>query len=164
MSVTVTISLVAVLVAAGALVWCWMLDRRLKAAFARASEIERLAEEGDVVGLAKVVEGRLASLEEADGQRMADDAALAERLGRAMRHVGLVRYDAFPNSAGAQSFSLAMLDDAGDGVVMTSIYGREEYRLYAKPITGRVSAYSLTTEETSAIEDAYAGHGLEGGR
>ncbi len=160
MPVSNIIALGAGLVAAGALVWCWILDRRLKAAMARDPGLERLAEAGDVVGLAKAVEGRLTSLEEADGQRRADDAALAERLSRAVRHVGLVRYDAFSNTAGAQSFSLAMLDDEGDGFVMTSIYGRGEYRMYAKPIVGRASTYSLTAEETGAISDAYAGGGL----
>ena len=162
MTTSSIIAAVAGLLAVGALAWCVLLDRRLKRALTRASELERLAAAGDVVGLAEATARRLDSLEKADEQRRADDAALADRLTRAVRNVGLVRYDAFPNAAGAQSFSVALLDDHGDGLVMTSIYGRGEYRMYAKPVTDRASAYSLTGEETTAIGEAMSETG--GGR
>ena len=153
------IAIAAALLAVAALGWVYTLDRRLKVALAHSSELERLAEQGDLTGLAQATERRLSSLEAADEQRRADDAALADRLTKAVRHVGLVRFDAFPNAAGEQSFSMALLDDTGDGLHMTSIYGRGEYRVYAKPIADRNSAYSLTEEESRAIETAYAGRG-----
>ena len=52
-----------------------------------------------------------------------------------VRHVALLRYDAFEDVGGRLSFSCAMLDDHGTGVVLTSINGRQETRVYAKPIT-----------------------------
>ena len=52
-----------------------------------------------------------------------------------VRHVALLRYDAFEDVGGRLSFSCAMLDDHGTGVVITSINGRQETRVYAKPIT-----------------------------
>jgi hypothetical protein len=54
-----------------------------------------------------------------------------------VRNVGLVRYDAFEDVGGRLSFSCALLDDLGTGVVMTSINGRHDTRVYAKPVSRR---------------------------
>jgi hypothetical protein len=75
----------------------------------------------------------------------------------AVRHVGLVRYDAFEDVGGRLSFSCAMLDDHGSGVVMTSISGRQDTRVYAKPVVESQSQYNLSTEEEEAIRKALAG-------
>jgi hypothetical protein len=72
----------------------------------------------------------------------------------AVRHVGLVRYDAFEDVGGRLSFSCALLDDHGNGVVMTSINGRQDTRVYAKPIVGGTSQYNLSVEEEEAIRQA----------
>ena len=61
-----------------------------------------------------------------------------------VRHVALLRYDAFEDVGGRLSFSCAMLDDHGTGVVLTSINGRQETRVYAKPITDGRSTYNLS--------------------
>lgn len=74
----------------------------------------------------------------------------------AVRRVGLVRYDAFEDVGGRLSFSCAMLDDHGDGVVVTSINGRQDTRVYAKPITDGKSPYNLSIEEEEAIQEALA--------
>jgi hypothetical protein len=72
----------------------------------------------------------------------------------AVRHVGLVRYDAFEDVGGRLSFSCALLDDVGNGVVVTSINGRQDTRVYAKPITEGRSQYNLSIEEEEAIRQA----------
>jgi hypothetical protein len=74
----------------------------------------------------------------------------------AIRRVGLVRYDAFEDVGGRLSFSCALLDDHGGGVVVTSINGRQDTRVYAKPVTGGKSPYSLSVEEEEAIKQALA--------
>jgi hypothetical protein len=74
----------------------------------------------------------------------------------AVRHVGLVRYDAFEDVGGRLSFSCAMLDDLGNGVVLTSINGRQDTRVYAKPIEEGHSTYNLSIEEEEAIRKAQA--------
>jgi len=71
-----------------------------------------------------------------------------------VRHVGLVRYDAFEDVGGRLSFSCALLDAKGNGVVMTSINGRQDTRVYAKPVTDGRSAYNLSIEEEEAIRQA----------
>jgi Protein of unknown function (DUF4446) len=73
-----------------------------------------------------------------------------------VRHVALVRYDAFEDVGGRLSFSCAMLDDHGNGVVLTSINGRQETRVYAKPIAEGRSSYNLSSEEEEAIREALA--------
>lgn len=61
------------------------------------------------------------------------------------------RYNAFSDVGSDLSFSVALLDDEQDGVVLSSIYGREESRTYAKPVERGASRYTLTGEERSVI-------------
>jgi hypothetical protein len=74
-----------------------------------------------------------------------------------VRNVGLLRYDAFEDVGGRLSFSCALLDGNGSGVVLTSINGRQETRVYAKPVTGGASAHNLSLEEEEAIRRALGG-------
>ncbi len=76
-------------------------------------------------------------------------------LGKVIKHVGLVRYDAFPEMGGQLSFSTALLDDTGNGLVLSSITGRTDSRVYAKPVNNRQSEYNLSKEEEEAIHQAY---------
>jgi len=78
-------------------------------------------------------------------------AAARADLADAIRHVAVVRYDAFADMGGRLSFSAALLDDAGDGLVLTSINGRSETRTYAKGVKGGASEHSLSPEEEQAI-------------
>ena len=75
-------------------------------------------------------------------------------LGRALQHVGMVRYNAFPGAGAELSFSIALLDPARDGLVISGLYGREETRIYAKPIAAGTSRYPLSDEEREAIASA----------
>lgn len=77
----------------------------------------------------------------------------------AVRRFELLRYDAFDDMGGQQSFSAALLDDHGDGLVLTSINGRGETRTYAKPVKALTSDVALTDEEMEVIAEAAAGHG-----
>ncbi|MFC7326142.1 DUF4446 family protein [Marinactinospora rubrisoli] len=78
---------------------------------------------------------------------------------RAIRDVAAVRYDALEEMSGARSFSLAMLNAAGDGVVLTSINGRTESRTYAKIVERGNAAEALSPEEYRAIRAARLGQG-----
>jgi hypothetical protein len=84
----------------------------------------------------------------------AEVAALRAEAKGALRHLAVVRYDAFDEMGGRLSWSLALLDDAGDGVVLTSIRGRDEARTYAKPIAGWASEAELAPEESEAVAHA----------
>jgi hypothetical protein len=78
-------------------------------------------------------------------------------ISTALRRVALVRYDAFDDLGGRLSFSLAVLDSRGDGVALTSLAGRAETRVYAKPISAGVGATDLSPEERQAVDAALAG-------
>jgi hypothetical protein len=78
-------------------------------------------------------------------------AALRVEAGDALRHLAVVRYDAFGDMGGHLSWSLALLDDAGNGVVLTSIHGRSEARTYAKNVAAWKCEQQLSPEEDDAI-------------
>jgi hypothetical protein len=83
-------------------------------------------------------------------------AALRAEAAMALRHLAVVRYDAFGagsdrNGGGQLSWSLAVLDDHGDGAVLTSIHGRNEARSYAKSITAWTCEQPLSPEEEEAL-------------
>jgi hypothetical protein len=81
-------------------------------------------------------------------------AALRAEAAGALRHLGVVRYDAFNDTGGRLSWSVALLDDSGSGVVLTAIHGRSEARSYAKSVTGWTSDQPLSPEEESAVSAA----------
>ncbi|HEY2297553.1 MAG TPA: DUF4446 family protein [Jatrophihabitans sp.] len=72
----------------------------------------------------------------------------------ALRRVALVRYDAFSEMSGRMSFSLALLDDGGDGIAISAITGRTDTRVYAKPITDGKGEHELSPEERQAVAAA----------
>jgi uncharacterized protein DUF4446 len=74
-----------------------------------------------------------------------------------VRNIALLRYDAFEDVGGRLSFSCALLDDQGSGVVLTSINGRQETRVYAKPVAQGTSSHNLSLEEEEAIRRALGG-------
>ncbi len=81
-------------------------------------------------------------------------AALKAENAQALRHVAVIRYDAFTDTGGQLSWSLALLDDSGSGVVLTSIQGRNESRTYAKNVADWSSETQLSPEEQDAIANA----------
>jgi hypothetical protein len=82
--------------------------------------------------------------------------ALRTEAADALRHLAVVRYDAFGDMGGHLSWTLALLDDAGDGVVLTSIHGRSEARTYAKNVTGWACDQAMSPEEEEAVSFAKA--------
>ncbi|HEX6516396.1 MAG TPA: DUF4446 family protein [Nocardioidaceae bacterium] len=80
--------------------------------------------------------------------------ALRMEVADALRHLAVVRYDAFGDMGGHLSWSMALLDDGGNGVVLTSIHGRSEARTYAKNIAAWSCEQQLSPEEEEAIKFA----------
>jgi len=73
-------------------------------------------------------------------------------LRETLQHLAVVRYDAFGDTGGKLSWSMALLDDQGDGVVLTSINSRADARTYAKEIKAFTSEAKLSPEEEEAID------------
>jgi hypothetical protein len=102
--------------------------------------------------------GRIERIEQAVRTLNGTDRKQQYQIDGSVRRVALLRYDAFEDVGGRLSFSCAMLDEHGTGVVITSINGRQETRVYAKPVTARTSSYNLSAEEEEAIRQAMAEH------
>jgi uncharacterized protein YlxW (UPF0749 family) len=123
------VSLLALVVALAAL-------RRSRAGNARRRTRDQAALPTDVDGLRGEVQ------------------ALRVEVTDALRHLAVVRYDAFGDMGGHLSWSLALLDDRGNGVVLTSIHGRSEARTYAKNVASWSCDQALSPEEDEAIKYA----------
>jgi hypothetical protein len=87
----------------------------------------------------------------------ADVAALRAQIATSLRHVAVVRYDAFGDMGGRLSFSAALVDDSGAGLVLSSIHARGESRTYAKGLVDGRSDTTLTPEEQQALAAARSG-------
>lgn len=112
------------------------------------------------LGLARqlgVLRRRLADVERSSPIGDADARRLRAEVDAALSRVAVVRYDAFGDMGGRLSFSAALLDGRGDGLVLTSIHGRGESRTYAKGVAGGESETTLTPEERQAVAAARAG-------
>lgn len=71
-----------------------------------------------------------------------------------IQKVGIVRFNPFSGVGGDQSFSAALLDGNKNGIIITSLYSREDNRVYGKPIENGKSKYSLSKDERKAIRKA----------
>ena len=84
-------------------------------------------------------------------------AAAEQRLDATVSKTAVLRYDAFNETSGRQSSTVALLDDHDNGVIITAILQRDQARVYAKPIVGGRSSLDLSPEELAAMEQARGG-------
>jgi hypothetical protein len=84
-------------------------------------------------------------------------ATIEARSRRSLQHIGLVRFNPFEDTGSDQSFAIALLDDQRDGIVLSSLHGRANTRLFAKPVSAGASSHNLSEEETQAIRIAVEG-------
>jgi hypothetical protein len=146
--------IVLAVVLCGLLGWVIALQTRLRRLTRQYTALMRGTDETDLQSLlnAHVREVRQ-SLDTVSS--LSDRTESLERaLPRTLQWVGCVRFNPFRHTGGAQSFALALLDDKGDGFVLSSLHARENTRVYAKPLHEWTSEHMLTDEEKQAIERA----------
>jgi hypothetical protein len=143
------IALIA-LVLAASLAWRTSRMKRqyavLSASDDRASFVEVVSRKAEEV---EALRADVASL-------AADLRGTQRELQQAIRHIGIVRYDAFGDMGGRMSFSAALIDDHGNGFVISTIHARSESRSYVKEIRGGMAEVHLSPEESAAVADAVA--------
>lgn len=132
----------------------------VRPALMRARELLALHDELITGGSGNASE-RLGSLEES---RVAHDeslrniaqrvAVLEAKAATDLSHAGFVRYDAFAGSGSGLSYALALLNRQGDGLVLTSIYSRDDTRTFGKPVAAFKPTVQASSEELEAIERA----------
>ena len=151
--VAIVVAVVALGAAAVAVLLWVRADRRaadITPSGARMLEIERrLAQLGQRVEL---VEADVDRQSTGEGATRHIDAL--PRGTAVISRIGLVRFDAFEDTGGAQSFALALIDDDGDGVVLTSLHSRPTTRVYIKAIRRGVADAPLSGEEERALREA----------
>ncbi len=82
---------------------------------------------------------------------------LEQRTRGSLQHIGLVRFNPFEDTGSDQSFAIALLDDRRDGIVISSLHGRANTRVFAKPVENGTSRHTLSSEEADAIRIAVEG-------
>jgi len=137
---------VALLVA----VWIWLRVRRLKA----GQEVLLGGGKGDLVDFAVSLQGRIDDLHRAVDEVAAGLVRVDRRADESVRNVSIVRYDAYEDTGGHQSASLAVLDSGRTGVVVTAIQGRDYARIYMKELDHGKASVALSPEEAEAVERA----------
>ena len=109
---------------------------------------------GDLVDFAVSLQGRVDGLHRSLDEVTAALGRLERRLDTTVSRVSVVRYDAYENTGGHQSASVALLDASRSGVVLSAIQGRDYARIYVKELDDGRAAVSLSPEEQQAVERA----------
>ena len=126
-------------------------DQKLVLGDARTDLVAHAAE------LARVVADMEDTLDAETARTAARIAAAEQRLDATVSKTAVLRYDAFNETSGRQSSTVALLDDHDNGVIITAILQRDQARVYAKPIVGGRSSLDLSPEELAAMEQARGG-------
>jgi hypothetical protein len=132
-------------------------------AFVQLSSIRRAQEvllggnaKADVVDFAVSLQGRIEDLHGAVDEVAAALARVDRRIDDSLSRVALVRYDAYEDTGGHQSASVALLDSGRTGIVITAIQGRDYARVYVKQLERGRASIALSPEEQQAVERAMA--------
>jgi hypothetical protein len=127
----------------------------------RAAQLVLLGDGGkgrdDLVNFAVSLQGRIDDLHRAVDEVTAALGRLERRVDETVSKTAIVRYDAYENSGGHQSASVAMLDSSRTGVVLSAIQGRDYARIYVKELDRGHATVALSPEELEAVERAMAG-------
>jgi hypothetical protein len=145
----------AAVVALGALALAWVAWVRVK----RVRDTQRLLLAGgrkDIVDFAVSLQGRIDDLHRAVDEIAGGLSRIDRRVDGTVSNASIVRYDAYEDTGGHQSASLALLDAARSGVVVTAIQGRDYARIYMKELDRGQSSVALSPEEQEAVDRAMA--------
>jgi Protein of unknown function (DUF4446) len=145
---------VTVLIVCG---WIWSVQRRGRAVERHIDDLLGKAASDTFGAMIAEYLGTVRQTADAVNRIKIEHDQMAALMPSVIRHVGLVRFTPFHDTGGNQSFTLALLDSRGDGVVLTGLHSRTDSRLYAKPVERGASSYSLTPEEREAMEQAVHG-------
>jgi len=130
--------------------WIYTLEKRFNGLEKQYKRVLALSESGDQATLADF----LHRLEEQNTRLQAAEGGLSQIQGilpHIIQGYGVQRYQGFPNVGGDQSFSIALVDGCGSGFLLSGLHGRDETRVYAKPLIQWRSSYSLSAEEQTFV-------------
>ncbi|MES2315288.1 MAG: DUF4446 family protein [Patescibacteria group bacterium] len=127
--------------------WVVSTEKRLKKFFLgkKAKDLE------DTI---TILEENIAKLTKAKEGMESDIKIINAKLKKSIRGLETIRFNPFPDQGSNQSFAIGMLNEDGDGVVMSSLYSRERMSIFAKPVKAGKSEYDLSAEEKEALTKA----------
>ncbi|MFZ2072752.1 MAG: DUF4446 family protein [Minisyncoccia bacterium] len=99
-----------------------------------------------------ILESNIAKLKTAKEKAENDITEINKKLKKSIRGLETLRFNPFPDQGSNQSFAIGMLNEDGDGVVISSLYSRERMSIFAKPVKGGKSEYDLTEEEREVLK------------
>ena len=152
-AVAAWIAIGAAAVAVAALVWALLATRRVGRVRA-AQKVLLGGGRSDLVDFAVSLQGRIDDLHRAVDEVAAGLARVDRRVDDTLANTAIVRYDAYEDTGGHQSASIALLDSSRTGVVVTAIQGRDYARIYMKEVERGKTAVALSPEELEAVERA----------
>lgn len=126
----------------------------LKSLYQKMMRGEESGQSMEKMLLAHIEETRRVAEENANLRE--ENARIDALLQTAITRVGVVRFSAFQDMGSDLSYAVALLDAKNNGVVLSSIFAREDSRSYVKPIENGHSSYTMTAEEQQAVKDAIA--------
>jgi hypothetical protein len=136
----------------------WVLDLQARMRRLRARVDKVFAGDIEEDANLSVALGNLVVRLEETNARTERLVARTEQIDAALAHtvqgMGLVRFRAFQDTGGDQSFSLALADGEGNGAVISALFGRGKTRVYAKPVQGWLSSIMLSEEEEQSLAQA----------
>src|ERR671931_155561 len=143
-------AVVGLIIACGAVVALWLKLRRV-----RAAQLVLLGGgKQDLIDFAVSLQARIDDLHRAVDEVAAGLVRVDRRIDDAVTNTSIVRYNAYEDTGGHQSASLAMLDAARSGVVVSAIQGRDYARIYVKELDRGRPSVALSPEEQEAVERA----------
>ncbi|MBP9748183.1 MAG: DUF4446 family protein [Candidatus Pacebacteria bacterium] len=129
------------------LVWSFTTEKRLKRFF--------LGKKGkDLEDTITVLQEEIVKLKTAKDSAEREINVINTKLRKSIRGLETIRFNPFPDQGSNQSFAIGMLNEDGDGVVISSLYSRERMSIFAKPVQNKKSTYELTAEEKEALSKA----------
>ncbi|OGI60986.1 hypothetical protein A2641_01695 [Candidatus Nomurabacteria bacterium RIFCSPHIGHO2_01_FULL_37_25] len=128
-------------------IWIFITEKRLKRFFLgkKAKDLE------DTI---IILEQDIVNLKKAKDSMQKDVTAINTKLKKSIRGLEIMRFNPFPDQGSNQSFAIGMMNEEGDGVVLSSLYSRERMSVFAKPIKNNKSEYELSAEEKEVLEKA----------
>ncbi len=148
----------AVLVISGAAlaVALVMVARRAGRLDARIDALTRGEDGRDLAGVLDAHLAKVLAVSRRQDELDAHSVVLDTQAGRAVQGVALVRFNTFEDTGGNQSFALALVDPAGDGVILNSLHARNQTRLYGRAVRAGAAEGALSAEEAEALRIATA--------
>jgi hypothetical protein len=108
----------------------------------------------DLEGTITELEASIDRLKTAKENMESEIGVINAKLKKSIRGLETIRFNPFPDQGSNQSFAIGMLNEDGDGVVISSLYSRDRMSVFAKPIKNKASTYELTDEEKEAVKNA----------